>query len=63
MSEHSNNDYHAYGIVHIRQCKECQAEYDRIHTLTDEQAGWLAIFFSLLFIFLWFCREKDRNIL
>jgi hypothetical protein len=63
MSNHSNKDYHAYGIVHIRQCKECKAEYDRIHSLSDEQAGWLAIFFSLVFILVWFCIEKGRNII
>ena len=63
MSEHSNNDYHAYGIVHIRQCKGCLEEYNRIHSLSDEQAGWLAIFFSLMFILVWFCIEKSRNIL
>ena len=63
MSNCKENEYHAYGIVHIRKCKECQDEYNRIHTLTDEQAGYLAIFFCLLFILMWFVKEKDHNII
>jgi hypothetical protein len=63
MSDRSNNDYHAYGIVHIRNCKECRDEYHRRHDLTEEQAAWLVIFFLALGVLLYWAREKDKGIL
>jgi hypothetical protein len=59
MSDHSNNDYHAYGIVHIRNCKECQAEWHRRHDITEEQAGWLIIFFLALGVLVYWIFEKE----
>jgi hypothetical protein len=58
----SNNDYHAYGAVHIRNCKECQDEYHRRHDLTAEQAAWMVIGILALGVLMYWGWEKDRGI-
>lgn len=58
----SDNQYHAYGIVHIRKCKECQDEWHRRHDLTAEQAAWLVIAFSAVAILVYYAWEKDNHI-
>ncbi|CAB4139311.1 hypothetical protein UFOVP340_27 [uncultured Caudovirales phage] len=62
MSDHSNNDYHAYGIVHIRNCKECRDEYHRRHDITEERAALFVICFLALGVLMYWVWEKDKGI-